>query len=78
MEGLFIEMGPFRVRNYGEEVNRNPWTWNRIANIIYLDAPAGVGFSYYNTTKKVFTDDEVAQDNFNALKMWFAVGKLTC
>ncbi|CCD64385.1 Carboxypeptidase [Caenorhabditis elegans] len=72
MEGLFIEMGPFRVRNYGEEVNRNPWTWNRIANIIYLDAPAGVGFSYYNTTKKVFTDDEVAQDNFNALKMWFA------
>lgn len=71
MEGLFIEMGPFRVRNDGEEVNRNPWTWNRIANIIYLDAPAGVGFSYYNTTKKVFKDDEVAQDNFDALKMWF-------
>ncbi|CAL2035836.1 unnamed protein product [Caenorhabditis brenneri] len=71
MEGLFIEMGPFRVRNNGEEVNRNPWTWNRIANIIYLDAPAGVGFSYYNITKKVFNDDQVAQDNFDALKMWF-------
>ncbi|CAI2349544.1 unnamed protein product [Caenorhabditis sp. 36 PRJEB53466] len=71
MEGLFIEMGPFRVRNDGEEVNRNPWTWNRIANIIYLDAPAGVGYSYYNTTKPAFTDDEVAQDNFDALKLWF-------
>lgn len=72
MEGLFIEMGPFRVRNNGEELNRNPWTWNRIANIIYLDAPAGVGFSYYNTTDKiVFKDDEVAQDNFDALRMWF-------
>ncbi|UMM21189.1 hypothetical protein L5515_002980 [Caenorhabditis briggsae] len=71
MEGLFIEMGPFRVRNNGEQVVRNPWTWNRIANIIYLDAPAGVGFSYYNTTDKKFTDDEVAQDNYEALQMWF-------
>uniref|UniRef100_A0A8R1IER4 Carboxypeptidase n=1 Tax=Caenorhabditis japonica TaxID=281687 RepID=A0A8R1IER4_CAEJA len=64
-------MGPFRVRNDGEQVVRNPWTWNRIANIIYLDAPAGVGYSYYNATRKVFNDDEVAQDNFDALKLWF-------
>ncbi|CAI5456367.1 unnamed protein product [Caenorhabditis angaria] len=71
MEGLFIEMGPFRVRNYGEKVDRNPWTWNRIANIIYLDAPAGVGYSYYNSNNLTYTDDQVASDNFDALALWF-------
>ncbi|CAB3399234.1 unnamed protein product [Caenorhabditis bovis] len=71
LEGLFIEMGPFRVRNAGKRVERNPWTWNRLANIIYLDAPAGVGFSYYDNKNKTFTDDQVATDNFDALLAWF-------
>ncbi|CAJ0608993.1 unnamed protein product [Cylicocyclus nassatus] len=71
LEGLFVEMGPFRVNNYGESVTRNPWTWNRYANIIYLDAPAGVGFSVRLDGLWNYTDAEVAQDNYAALKMWF-------
>ncbi|KAK6759619.1 hypothetical protein RB195_021290 [Necator americanus] len=71
LEGLFVEMGPFRVNNYGESVTRNPWTWNRYANIIYLDAPAGVGFSLRLDGLWNYTDTEVANDNLLALKTWF-------
>ncbi|VDL74707.1 unnamed protein product [Nippostrongylus brasiliensis] len=71
MQGLFLEMGPLRVNDYGETVTRNPWTWNRYANIIYLDAPAGVGFSVRMDGRWNYTDAEVAADNHQALKMWF-------
>ncbi|XGW35221.1 hypothetical protein V3C99_018888 [Haemonchus contortus] len=72
LEGLFMEMGPFRARNYGAYITRNKWTWNRVASIIYLDAPAGVGFSIdLNGTDHVFTDDEVAHDNLIAVTEWF-------
>ncbi|KAK6033227.1 serine carboxypeptidase, partial [Ostertagia ostertagi] len=71
LQGLFLEMGPFRVNNYGETVTRNPWTWNRYANIIYLDAPAGVGFSVRLDGLWNYTDTEVASDNYVALKEWF-------
>ncbi|KAK6049452.1 serine carboxypeptidase [Cooperia oncophora] len=44
----------------------------QVASIIYLDAPAGVGFSVdLNTTAHVFTDDEVAHDNLLAVTEWF-------
>ncbi|KAK5983222.1 Carboxypeptidase [Trichostrongylus colubriformis] len=71
LQGLFLEMGPFRVNNYGETVTRNPWTWNRYANIIYLDAPAGVGFSVRLDGLWNYTDTEVAMDNHAAMKEWF-------
>ncbi|KAK5983225.1 hypothetical protein GCK32_005288 [Trichostrongylus colubriformis] len=71
--GLFLEMGPLRAKNYGSNIERNKWTWNRVANIIYLDAPAGVGFSVDldPAGNHVFTDDEVAHDNFLAVTKWF-------
>ncbi|KAK6050329.1 serine carboxypeptidase [Cooperia oncophora] len=59
------------VNNYGETVTRNPWTWNRYANIIYLDAPAGVGFSIRLDGLWDYTDTEVALDNYAAMKEWF-------
>ncbi|KHJ98480.1 serine carboxypeptidase [Oesophagostomum dentatum] len=71
LEGLFIEMGPYRVNNFGKSVSRNPWTWNRFANIIYLDAPAGVGFSVRLDKNYNYTDPEVASDNHAAIKFWF-------
>ncbi|PIO77065.1 serine carboxypeptidase [Teladorsagia circumcincta] len=78
LEGLFLEMGPlrltyyYRAKNYGANIVRNKWTWNRVASIIYLDAPAGVGFSIdLNSTAHVFTDDEVAHDNLLAVTEWF-------
>ena len=51
--GLFGEMGYFQVSEDGYKTN--PYSWNRIANMLYLEAPAGSflspgdpnsGFSY--------------------------------
>ncbi|RCN33223.1 serine carboxypeptidase [Ancylostoma caninum] len=41
------------------------------ANIIYLDAPAGVGFSVRLDGLWNYTDAEVAGDNHIAMKTWF-------
>ncbi|TKR80512.1 hypothetical protein L596_014576 [Steinernema carpocapsae] len=71
LQGLLTEMGPYRVRNYGAKVVQNEFAWNKIANIIYMESPAGVGFSYDTTGSTTYTDDEVAIYNQNALIHFF-------
>ncbi|XP_042423167.1 serine carboxypeptidase II-3-like [Zingiber officinale] len=44
------ELGPFRVMSDGKTLYRNPYVWNEVANVLFLESPAGVGFSYSNTT----------------------------
>lgn len=42
--GLYGEMGAFTVGDNGNYLN--PWAWNRVANMLYLDSPAGSGGSH--------------------------------
>nr|GMD91448.1 putative serine carboxypeptidase-like 23 [Ipomoea batatas] len=70
--GAFMELGPFRPARDGITLNRNPFAWNAEANIIFLESPAGVGFSYSNTTADydLTGDNSTALDNYAFLVNW--------
>ena len=46
------ELGPFYPTPTGE-LQKNQHAWNQIANIVFLESPAFVGWSYSNTTTDI-------------------------
>ncbi|RDX52343.1 alpha/beta-hydrolase [Lentinus brumalis] len=46
MIGLFQEHGPCQVNPDGQTTVLNPFSWNNLSNIIYIDQPIGTGFSF--------------------------------
>jgi len=49
----------FQVNNDGVTLYTNPYSWNKIANVLYLEAPAGVGYSYDDNDEIATDDDQV-------------------
>ncbi|XP_055814446.1 serine carboxypeptidase-like 40 [Solanum dulcamara] len=70
--GAMEEIGPFRVHRDGKTLYRNHNSWNHATNILFLESPAGVGFSYSNTTSDVKSngDRNTAIDNLIFLLNW--------
>ncbi|KAB2628382.1 serine carboxypeptidase-like 45 [Pyrus ussuriensis x Pyrus communis] len=69
--GAFIEHGPFQPS--GDILLKKDFSWNREANMLYLESPAGVGFSY-SANKSFYgfvNDDITARDNLEFLQRWF-------
>ncbi|EXC33986.1 Serine carboxypeptidase-like 34 [Morus notabilis] len=63
------ELGPFLVKE-GPSIKFNRYTWNRAANLLFLEAPVGVGFSYTNTTLDNLGDNITAWDSHTFLLNW--------
>ncbi|KAK9279013.1 hypothetical protein L1049_012688 [Liquidambar formosana] len=70
--GAMEELGPFRVNSDGKTLYRNNYAWNNVANVIFLESPAGVGFSYSNTTSYYNNtgDKSTADDAYAFLVNW--------
>ncbi|KAG0696239.1 Alpha/Beta hydrolase protein [Suillus ampliporus] len=50
MIGLFEEHGPCTVNADLNSTTLNPYSWNNLSNMIYIDQPIGTGFSYGSET----------------------------
>lgn len=69
--GAMQELGPFRVHSDGKTLYQNKYAWNKAANVLFLESPAGVGFSYSNTTSDYAGGDKkTAKDNYAFLVNW--------
>ncbi|KAL2510951.1 Serine carboxypeptidase-like 40 [Abeliophyllum distichum] len=70
--GAMEELGPFRVNSDGRTLFRNNYAWNNVANVIFLESPAGVGFSYSNTSADYDQtgDTSTANDAYTFLVNW--------
>ncbi|KAJ8562180.1 hypothetical protein K7X08_011471 [Anisodus acutangulus] len=72
--GASEEIGPFRINKTGSSLYLNKYSWNKVANILFLESPAGVGFSYTNTSSdlKDSGDKRTAQDALTFLTRWLS------
>ncbi|XP_076957123.1 serine carboxypeptidase 1-like [Bidens hawaiensis] len=72
MIGAMSELGPFRINSDGKTLFLNDYAWSNVANMLFLESPAGVGFSYSNTTSDYdhSGDKNTADDAYVFLVNW--------
>ncbi|XP_022885604.1 serine carboxypeptidase-like 18 [Olea europaea var. sylvestris] len=76
LSSLVYEIGPFTfdVTNFDGNIPAillNPYSWTKVANIIFIDWPAGTGFSYANTSEGYSNSDtKSVKDNYTFLRKW--------
>lgn len=72
MLGFMQENGPWIIDDFETDVKENPYPWNAQANVLYLEAPAGVGFSIgRDDNAKTHNDMSSSMDNFKALQLFY-------
>jgi carboxypeptidase C (cathepsin A) len=70
LAGMFTEQGPFRP-NKDLSLYVNDYSWVNVANMVFFEAPAGVGFSFSDNSADYTTDDnKTAIDNYHFIQGW--------
>ncbi|KNA24330.1 hypothetical protein SOVF_016840, partial [Spinacia oleracea] len=68
------ELGPFFPKKGSKpSLNLNKFSWNKASNLLFLESPVGVGFSYTNTSSDMeeLGDTFTARDSYTFLINWF-------
>ncbi|VDM28559.1 unnamed protein product, partial [Toxocara canis] len=72
--GLLTELGPFRPNPDGKTLYENQFAWNKVGNVLFIESPRDVGFSYRSNSvpaDTIYNDDKTAEDNVLALQSFF-------
>ncbi|XP_048608128.1 serine carboxypeptidase-like 47 isoform X1 [Brassica napus] len=68
---LFTENGPFAISE-NLSLSWNPYSWDKVSNIIYVDQPVGTGFSNISDTSLLRHDETgVSNDLYDFLQAFF-------
>ncbi|KAL3508207.1 hypothetical protein ACH5RR_033589 [Cinchona calisaya] len=70
--GAAAELGPLRVAKNGTGLDFNKYSWSKEANLLFVESPIGVGFSYTNTSSDLtkLNDQFAAEDAYSFLVNW--------
>ncbi|TPX72363.1 hypothetical protein SpCBS45565_g00456 [Spizellomyces sp. 'palustris'] len=74
LTGLLMELGPCRVNPGGNGTTLNPDSWNNEANLVFLDQPINVGFSYTDG-EQVSSTVDAAEDVYAFLQLFLTTYK---
>ncbi len=64
-------MGPYLMNDDGKTLRLNPYAWNKFSSVVYIEAPAGVGYSYASDGNTTTNDDITSAQNYEAVKQFF-------
>lgn len=60
--GLFYENGPYHIQE-DLSLTINPYSWNQVANVLWVDQPVGTGYSYSDDTQDTGVVSELEMAN---------------
>jgi carboxypeptidase C (cathepsin A) len=67
---FFLATGPWRVQK-DQTLKQSPTSWNRLANMLFIESPAGVGYSYDLSSSRPTTgDNQTSHDLYTFLADW--------
>ncbi|KAM7474764.1 hypothetical protein LguiB_022007 [Lonicera macranthoides] len=75
--GFFYEIGPLKFNyvksKYKPRLELNPYSWTKVANVLFLDQPVRTGFSYANSFEASKTSDTLsAAQTYDFLRKWLS------
>ena len=74
--GWATENGPWVMDTQSTSFRKNDYAWNLNANVLYIEQPAGVGYSYADCKTAprdcVFNDTTTGVDNLDFMNAWLA------
>ena len=71
LNDFLLEVGPVKPNLLKNQFEINEYPWNKNANILYIDNPAGVGFSLIKDKEMFFNDSIMAYSLNIALENFF-------